>query len=757
MKNRWISIGIVFLLVIGGFTGFLYLSPINAQGTNVSGVVFDGAGGPWTVAGSPYIVVGDVIVPQGQTLTIEPGAHVKFDGFYNIFADGTFIAIGTEANRINITSNMAVPSHGDWYRIQINSTGHAEIKYCDISYGDSGVYLSYSSYNNITKCNFSSNKWGIYLFSSSNNNITENYVLSNYFYGIYLYYSSSNNTITNNNVSNNRDGIYLSESLNTVITNNNLKNDGVTLFGTQISHFNSHTIPYNNFVNGKRLYYYKDCEGLSIDGVLLGQLILANCTNIEVKNLQINNTDIGIQITYSSNILITGNNVSNNRVGMSLSLSSNNIVSNNTILNISQHGIYLIWSSNNTIKDNDISDIQFGIVLVYSSNINITSNNVSNSKYGLEFVKSSNNTASGNNISNNDSGIVISQSSNNTIIDNNVIFSLNKWGFELFLSSDNYIIGNDVSNNMYAFALSYSLNNTITGNYVSNNDVGIFLEDSSNNNTINENTVLMHQDYGFFLWLVYNNSIYHNNIIDNSIQAYDNTNKGNQWDNGYPLGGNYWSNYGGVDNFKGPNQDIPGYDGIGDTHYAIDGNSHDNYPLIEPYKPLESYTILNQGWNLISIPLIQVEQNLTRVLGSIEGWYDAIQWYDITDTNDPWKHHKVDKPFGNDLSKINETMGFWIHITHPGDTIFLHNGTLPSKNQTIILHPGWNLVGYPSLRSYNRTQGLNNLTFGQEIDSIWTYNAITQKWKEIGPFDIFELGRGYWIHSKIRCEWEVPL
>jgi hypothetical protein len=171
----------------------------------------------------------------------------------------------------------------------------------------------------------------------------------------------------------------------------------------------------------------------------------------------------------------------------------------------------------------------------------------------------------------------------------------------------------------------------------------------------------------------------------------------------------------------------------------------------------ENYTILKQGWNLISIPLIQNNQGLTKVLETIDGYYDAVQWYNPTYSNDPWEHHKIGKPYGNDLFELNETMGFWIHITQPGDTVFVYNGTQPAINQIIPLHPGWNLVGYPSLTSYNRTEGLNILTFDAEVNAIWTFDATIQKWEKIGEGDFFETGRGYWIHAKTECEWEVPL
>ncbi|UCG68139.1 MAG: hypothetical protein JSV09_09950 [Thermoplasmata archaeon] len=167
---------------------------------------------------------------------------------------------------------------------------------------------------------------------------------------------------------------------------------------------------------------------------------------------------------------------------------------------------------------------------------------------------------------------------------------------------------------------------------------------------------------------------------------------------------------------------------------------------------------LAKGWNLISIPLKLSKNDLSSVLESIEGQYDSIQWYNSTDTNDHWKHYHDSKPlYLNDLWNIDQNKGIWLHITEPGGTILTIIENNISTPQNITLYTGWNLVGYPSSTNHNRTEGLNNLTFGSEVDSIWTYDSTTQTWKEMGETDFFESCRGYFIHSKTDCIWEVPL
>jgi len=80
-----------------------------------------------------------------------------------------------------------------------------------------------------------------------------------------------------------------------------------------------------------------------------------------------------------------------------------------------------------------------------------------------------------------------------------------------------------------------------------------------------------------------------NNFVNNGINDAYHTGGGYTaiWDNGYPSGGNYYSDYIGEDILSGPNQDTPGSDGIGDTAYEIPGDDFhknwDYYPLMHPW------------------------------------------------------------------------------------------------------------------------------------------------------------------------------
>jgi len=102
---------------------------------------------------------------------------------------------------------------------------------------------------------------------------------------------------------------------------------------------------------------------------------------------------------------------------------------------------------------------------------------------------------------------------------------------------------------------------------------------------------------GIYLWNSNYTNIYHNNFVDNANQAQIANSTLNAWDNDYPPGGNYWSDYAGVDLYSGVFQDGTGSDGIGDTAYVIDGSNQDGYPFMS-----------QDGWENYPITL---ESNVT--------------------------------------------------------------------------------------------------------------------------------------------------
>jgi hypothetical protein len=71
-------------------------SSTNIPGGNVSGT--------WTLAGSPYNVMGEITIPVGSTLIIEPGVTVNFTGTYKFNVGGQLLAIGTAGSPILFTA-----------------------------------------------------------------------------------------------------------------------------------------------------------------------------------------------------------------------------------------------------------------------------------------------------------------------------------------------------------------------------------------------------------------------------------------------------------------------------------------------------------------------------------------------------------------------------------------------------------------------------------------------------------------------------
>ena len=257
----------------------------------------------------------------------------------------------------------------------------------------------------------------------------------------------------------------------------------------------------------------------------------------------------------------------------------------------------IVVERNNIAIDGDGYTVQGsqsgnGLSLTDVNNVTIENTNVIGFSFGIYLLDSNNNIICGNNVTANYEGIYLDSSSYNALSRNNA--TANGYdGIYLYSSSNNTLTWNEAmgnSNDGIFFASSSSSNTVSWNNVTTNSYDGIHIIVSSNN-TFNGNNVAANGYDGIYVAFSSNTTIYHNNFIANVVQA-STLSVGNAWDNGYPSGGNYWSDYNGTDLYSGPYQNITGSDGIGDTPYVIDANNIDHYPLMKPYAAVHDVGIV---------------------------------------------------------------------------------------------------------------------------------------------------------------------
>ncbi len=335
--------------------------------------------------------------------------------------------------------------------------------------------------------------------------------------------------ISGNNLSNNHyGGVILYSSSNNMFARNTFVGEGFVVWDSY------HNGVENNTVNGKPLIYLEDVADCTITNA--GQILLVNCNNIMVEDLNLSDTTVGIELWNTNNSVIANNTAnSNNYYGTYLYSSNNNTLTNNNISN-NCGGIYLSSSSDNMIIGNSVlNNSDRGICLYYPINNTLSNNIVKfNSEVGIFAGDGLRNTISNNICEGNVCGIGL----------------IDIWcmGCDDIFASNNTVTNNICNNNTYSgIVLSGCHNNTVSGNLCENNGGGIGLSDATNN------------------------TIYHNNLINNTQNTHDQCT--NQWDSGSE--GNYYSDYTGTDNNT---------DGIGNDPYPIPGGtSIDRFPLMQPW------------------------------------------------------------------------------------------------------------------------------------------------------------------------------
>ena len=142
--------------------------------------------GTWT-AGFVYHVTCDVVVPDGETLTIEEGVTVRFAEGVGMTCNGNLIAEGTEDDHIRFTTLSPTPLPGDWDNVELYATDNV-IRHLDYEFAMDGITGDLASNTTVDHLSMNSmdlNARGVYLTNSFNMSFTGNDISVAGEYGIY--------------------------------------------------------------------------------------------------------------------------------------------------------------------------------------------------------------------------------------------------------------------------------------------------------------------------------------------------------------------------------------------------------------------------------------------------------------------------------------------------------------------------------------------------------------------------------------------
>jgi len=247
-------------------------------------------------------------------------------------------------------------------------------------------------------------------------------------------------------------------------------------------------------------------------------------------------------------------------------------------------------------------------------------------------------------------------------------------------------LNNNIANNIIISSLGCGIyivtggDNLVRGDIIKNNGVGLRCDEWTEDNLI-----------------------YQNRFVCNSRQFLDYGS--NKWDDGYPSGGNYWSDFLSVDLYSGVNQNEHGPsgsplpDGICDAPYGAD-----RYPLFliqnVAQKPAPSDVTYDKDVTVNATMLKDVEVEEAKIYVHFDSKSQTITVKKISD--DVWTGTIPRKPYGTQVRYNVSARAYcavWLNSTnypltapyHVGDTKPPTVGTpkkspsSPNENQTISI------------------------------------------------------------------------
>lgn len=490
---------------VADFVPFLDAQNGNStRGNALTGVV----GASTTLVGNAtYEVIYGLSVPASVSLTINPGAQLRFWGpSPSLQVDGTLLAQGVSGNLVRFTTSKTVPTKGSWKGIVLSSSSTGNVvDYAAVEWATDGIS-----------------------FVGASGSVTNSLIQNNSVAGIYV--KDAAPLLNTNTIQNNQYGVRLDQKANPTITLGNVitaNTHGIYAYGVRNAALDPKPVVsgnsvYNNTSYNYYTYNYIGGNNLTLDatsnwwGTTDVAVILAKIYDnrnagdyspklnflpfLDAQNGNATNGTVVANAVSSSTVLATG---------LTHEVLSSVTVAAGATLTIEPGATLRFYTSTSALQVN-------GALLVQGSATN-----------PVRF------TSSGSTAKGSWQGLVLNAGSNGSLIENAVV-EYAKDGISFLSGAGGTVRNTTVKNSSNAGIYIKDASPLITGSTLQGSIYGVYIERKSNP-AIQDGNLITSNSYGIYakgvnqlgndpMPVVTNNSIYSNTTYNLYANSYYNAN-----------------------------------------------------------------------------------------------------------------------------------------------------------------------------------------------------------------------------------------
>jgi hypothetical protein len=791
--------GLIVLFPLSSNVVMGYSMPLDVE-WDMDDLVANSSGAVTSIVSDIYSVHEDIEISMNSTLTVNPGQIVYFDLGTGFSVYGYLTAAGNNTSSITFTSSEGNPSFGDWDGISFRNGSGGTINYVSISYAENGIEINNTMLSTIMNSEFEYNVWGIHAINGycvvSGSTFTSNGIFPHpdppYSYGGGIFIDEgSTGSVSSNDFISNIGGIRVSQANYYYIMNSYIYNN--TAFGILVEASDYWNQTYVNIYNNEIVNNpnYGIYASLGFESMIDSNNITDNRVGIHIEGRASGTTGGGIYGNYIAYNLengiecydmvdpggngspqIYGNDIiANGLSGIYCKNSGPSIDNNDFIMN--QFGVYGDGSFP-TIKNSFFGENDFA-VWANASNIQVTDSEILSSTY-FDYYLENDADITSLNTTFNDFAVGIHDSLSTLEV---------QWYLHILVINgsgpvnDADVTVSDNENGTWSQAYKTDVGGRVkwivVTEYIRTLADWVFF--TPHNITASKGSEVGYaeavMDISKFVVIDLGPGVpppvpplppidLEINLVGGSLEDLE-LSWGASGDDGAGEGDVVEYVLYKADSVNGLYSEVGTVVADGSISYSwidlgVGDGEWNNYFYIVRAKDSEGLeddnenkvgkfvSILDLGWNMISIPLVQSDTSRETVTQTLGTNYVTVQGYHAGKSR-PWLHWHRDKPnYFNDVIDMDHKRSYYIDMK-VSDHLVTVGKVAPDVS--INLKSGWNLVGYPCLTDQLRDDALSSISGNYNM--VERFDTTKDKEVRLTPSDYMEPGVGYWIHATADC------